>query len=168
MAESDIMATNGVIYAINSVLQPQGECMAGSGQSQVQQSCPSGQRRQLPVPSGQGRGWVCQGIGSPKVAGSSLCARREPHSCLCPTAAPRPQERGDEPADPALEIFKQASALSKVRDKGSLTAGLLERPFGGRGWGSQASAPTDRELCFCQAACWQRNQRWLQPGRNWI
>lgn len=28
--------------------------------------------------------------------------------------ASRPQERGDEPADPALEIFKQASALSKV------------------------------------------------------
>uniref|UniRef100_A0A7M4EYL2 Transforming growth factor-beta-induced protein ig-h3 n=1 Tax=Crocodylus porosus TaxID=8502 RepID=A0A7M4EYL2_CROPO len=51
VAESDIMATNGVIYAVNSVLQPQ---------------------------------------------------------------ASRPQERGDEPADPALEIFKQASALSKV------------------------------------------------------
>uniref|UniRef100_A0A8D2MU49 Transforming growth factor-beta-induced protein ig-h3 n=1 Tax=Zonotrichia albicollis TaxID=44394 RepID=A0A8D2MU49_ZONAL len=50
VAESDIMATNGVIYAVNSVLQPQ---------------------------------------------------------------ASRPQERGDEPADPALEIFKQASALSK-------------------------------------------------------
>uniref|UniRef100_A0A8D2PPP3 Transforming growth factor-beta-induced protein ig-h3 n=1 Tax=Zosterops lateralis melanops TaxID=1220523 RepID=A0A8D2PPP3_ZOSLA len=46
VAESDIMATNGVIYAVNSVLQPQ---------------------------------------------------------------ASRPQERGDEPADPALEIFKQAS-----------------------------------------------------------
>uniref|UniRef100_A0A8D2PPD3 Transforming growth factor-beta-induced protein ig-h3 n=1 Tax=Zosterops lateralis melanops TaxID=1220523 RepID=A0A8D2PPD3_ZOSLA len=54
VAESDIMATNGVIYAVNSVLQPQ---------------------------------------------------------------ASRPQERGDEPADPALEIFKQASALSKVKEK---------------------------------------------------
>lgn len=31
--------------------------------------------------------------------------------------ASRPQERGDEPADPALEIFKQASALSKVKGK---------------------------------------------------
>uniref|UniRef100_A0A8D0GWT2 Transforming growth factor-beta-induced protein ig-h3 n=1 Tax=Sphenodon punctatus TaxID=8508 RepID=A0A8D0GWT2_SPHPU len=51
VAETDIMATNGVIYAINTVLQP---------------------------------------------------------------PAFRPQERGDEPADPALEIFKQASAESKT------------------------------------------------------
>lgn len=33
--------------------------------------------------------------------------------CLCLLAS-RPNERSDEPADPALEIFKQASALSKV------------------------------------------------------
>uniref|UniRef100_A0A8D0GWP8 Transforming growth factor-beta-induced protein ig-h3 n=1 Tax=Sphenodon punctatus TaxID=8508 RepID=A0A8D0GWP8_SPHPU len=54
VAETDIMATNGVIYAINTVLQP---------------------------------------------------------------PAFRPQERGDEPADPALEIFKQASAESKVSQR---------------------------------------------------
>uniref|UniRef100_A0A8C4ULG9 FAS1 domain-containing protein n=1 Tax=Falco tinnunculus TaxID=100819 RepID=A0A8C4ULG9_FALTI len=60
------MATNGVIYAVNSVLQPQ---------------------------------------------------------------ASRPQERGDEPADPALEIFKQASALSKVKDKKSLTVEVLKLHF---------------------------------------
>lgn len=30
VAESDIMATNGVIYAVNSVLQPQGRSMVRS------------------------------------------------------------------------------------------------------------------------------------------
>uniref|UniRef100_A0A6I8NVP8 Transforming growth factor-beta-induced protein ig-h3 n=1 Tax=Ornithorhynchus anatinus TaxID=9258 RepID=A0A6I8NVP8_ORNAN len=54
VAETDIMATNGVIYAINSVLQP---------------------------------------------------------------PANRPQERGDELADSALEIFKQASAYSKTSQR---------------------------------------------------
>uniref|UniRef100_A0A452URQ0 Transforming growth factor-beta-induced protein ig-h3 n=1 Tax=Ursus maritimus TaxID=29073 RepID=A0A452URQ0_URSMA len=52
VAEADIMATNGVVYAISSVLQP---------------------------------------------------------------PAVRPQERGDELADSALDIFKQASAYSRVR-----------------------------------------------------
>ncbi|KAG8506518.1 Transforming growth factor-beta-induced protein ig-h3 [Galemys pyrenaicus] len=52
VAEADIMATNGVVYAISSVLQP---------------------------------------------------------------PANRPQERGDELADSAFEIFKQASAFSRVR-----------------------------------------------------
>ncbi|XP_061473168.1 transforming growth factor-beta-induced protein ig-h3 [Rhineura floridana] len=51
VAEADIMATNGVIYAVNSVLQP---------------------------------------------------------------PASKPNERSDEPADPALEIFRHASALSKI------------------------------------------------------
>ncbi|XP_013918722.1 PREDICTED: transforming growth factor-beta-induced protein ig-h3-like [Thamnophis sirtalis] len=51
VAEADIMATNGVIYAVNSILQP---------------------------------------------------------------PASRHNERGDEPADPSLEIFKHASALSKI------------------------------------------------------
>uniref|UniRef100_A0A7M4FY98 Transforming growth factor beta induced n=1 Tax=Crocodylus porosus TaxID=8502 RepID=A0A7M4FY98_CROPO len=64
VAESDIMATNGVIYAVNSVLQPQ---------------------------------------------------------------ASRPQERGDEPADPALEIFKQASALSKVSQRNPRLAPAVSR-----------------------------------------
>ncbi|RLW02789.1 hypothetical protein DV515_00006916 [Chloebia gouldiae] len=64
VAESDIMATNGVIYAVNSVLQPQ---------------------------------------------------------------ASRPQERGDEPADPALEIFKQASALSKVSQRNPRLAPVYSR-----------------------------------------
>lgn len=30
VAESDIMATNGVIYAVNSVLQPQGRSMVSN------------------------------------------------------------------------------------------------------------------------------------------
>ncbi|KFO88477.1 Transforming growth factor-beta-induced protein ig-h3, partial [Buceros rhinoceros silvestris] len=64
VAESDIMATNGVVYAVNSVLQPQ---------------------------------------------------------------ASRPQERGDEPADPALEIFKQASALSKVSQRNPRLAPVYSR-----------------------------------------
>ncbi|KFW89580.1 Transforming growth factor-beta-induced protein ig-h3, partial [Phalacrocorax carbo] len=64
VAESDIMATNGVIYAVNSVLQPQ---------------------------------------------------------------ASRPQERGDEPADPALEIFKQASVLSKVSQRNPRLAPVYSR-----------------------------------------
>lgn len=54
VAEADIMATNGVIYALNTVLQP---------------------------------------------------------------PAFNPNERADEPADPALEIFKHASALSKVSQR---------------------------------------------------
>ncbi|XP_053152730.1 transforming growth factor-beta-induced protein ig-h3 isoform X2 [Hemicordylus capensis] len=54
VAEADIMATNGVIYAVNTVLQP---------------------------------------------------------------PAFNPNERGDEPADPALEIFKHASALSKISQR---------------------------------------------------
>ncbi|XP_039339568.1 transforming growth factor-beta-induced protein ig-h3 [Mauremys reevesii] len=64
VAETDIMATNGVIYAVNAVLQP---------------------------------------------------------------PAFRPQERGDEPADPALEIFKQASALSKVSQRSARLAPVYSR-----------------------------------------
>lgn len=33
VAESDIMATNGVVYAVNSVLQPQGRSMARNTRS---------------------------------------------------------------------------------------------------------------------------------------
>ncbi|XP_066472308.1 transforming growth factor-beta-induced protein ig-h3 [Tiliqua scincoides] len=54
VSEADIMATNGVIYALNTVLQP---------------------------------------------------------------PAFNPHERSDEPADPALEIFKHASALSKISQR---------------------------------------------------
>lgn len=50
-----------------------------------------------------------------------------------PPLASRPQERGDEPADPALEIFKQASALSKVKDK-SPTLERLNLHFGNNDW----------------------------------
>ncbi|XP_067422741.1 transforming growth factor-beta-induced protein ig-h3 isoform X2 [Emydura macquarii macquarii] len=64
VAETDIMATNGVIYAVNTVLQP---------------------------------------------------------------PAFRPQERGDEPADPALEIFRQASALSKVSQRNARLAPVYSR-----------------------------------------
>lgn len=46
-----------------------------------------------------------------------------------PLLASRPQERGDEPADPALEIFKQASALSKVKSKKSTVVELLKLHF---------------------------------------
>ncbi|KAL8212006.1 UNVERIFIED_CONTAM: hypothetical protein K2H54_033715, partial [Gekko kuhli] len=54
VAEADIMATNGVIYAVNTVLQP---------------------------------------------------------------PAFRPNERGDEPADPAMEIFRHASATSQISQR---------------------------------------------------
>lgn len=43
VAESDIMATNGVVYAVNSVLQPQGRSVARNTRSHtitpLQQSC---------------------------------------------------------------------------------------------------------------------------------
>ena len=56
-------------------------------------------------------------------------------NAICvPPLASRPQERGDEPADPALEIFKQASALSKVKDKTCLTVELLKLHFGNNDW----------------------------------
>ncbi|XP_074865454.1 transforming growth factor-beta-induced protein ig-h3 [Carettochelys insculpta] len=64
VAESDIMATNGVIYAVNTVLQP---------------------------------------------------------------PAFWPQERRDEPADPALEIFKQASGLSKISQRNARLAPVYSR-----------------------------------------
>uniref|UniRef100_A0A8C8SHB8 Transforming growth factor-beta-induced protein ig-h3 n=1 Tax=Pelusios castaneus TaxID=367368 RepID=A0A8C8SHB8_9SAUR len=64
VAESDIMATNGVIYAVNTVLQP---------------------------------------------------------------PAFRPQERSDDPADPALEIFKHASALSKISQRNPRLAPVYSR-----------------------------------------
>ncbi|XP_053232839.1 transforming growth factor-beta-induced protein ig-h3 [Podarcis raffonei] len=64
VAEADIMATNGVIYAVNTVLQP---------------------------------------------------------------SASRPNERSDEPADPALEIFKQASALSKISHRNVRLAPVYSR-----------------------------------------
>ncbi|XP_038596358.1 transforming growth factor-beta-induced protein ig-h3 [Tachyglossus aculeatus] len=64
VVETDIMATNGVIYAINSVLQP---------------------------------------------------------------PANRPQERGDELADSALEIFKQASAYSKASQRSIRLAPAYQR-----------------------------------------
>lgn len=43
------------------------------------------------------------------------CSDKYFNALNVPPLASRPQERGDEPADPALEIFKQASALSKVK-----------------------------------------------------
>lgn len=46
-----------------------------------------------------------------------ICAPSNLSAVCVPPLASRPQERGDEPADPALEIFKQASALSKVKTK---------------------------------------------------
>lgn len=46
-----------------------------------------------------------------------ICAPSNFSAVYVPSLASRPQERGDEPADPALEIFKQASALSKVKTK---------------------------------------------------
>ncbi|XP_023387779.1 transforming growth factor-beta-induced protein ig-h3 [Pteropus vampyrus] len=64
VAESDIMATNGVVYAISSVLQP---------------------------------------------------------------PANRPQERGDELADSALEIFKQASAFSRATQSSVKLAPVYQR-----------------------------------------
>lgn len=64
VAESDIMATNGVVYAITSVLQP---------------------------------------------------------------PANRPQERGDELADSALEIFKQASAFSRASQRSVRLAPVYQR-----------------------------------------
>uniref|UniRef100_A0A9L0RJ08 Transforming growth factor-beta-induced protein ig-h3 n=1 Tax=Equus caballus TaxID=9796 RepID=A0A9L0RJ08_HORSE len=64
VAEADIMATNGVVYAINTVLQP---------------------------------------------------------------PANRPQERGDELADSALEIFKQASAFSRAAQSSVKLAPVYQR-----------------------------------------
>ncbi|XP_077182881.1 transforming growth factor-beta-induced protein ig-h3 [Paroedura picta] len=64
VAEADIMATNGVIYAVNTVLQP---------------------------------------------------------------PAFRHNERGDEPADPALEIFKHASATSKISQRSARLAPVYSR-----------------------------------------
>ncbi|XP_060096406.1 transforming growth factor-beta-induced protein ig-h3 [Heteronotia binoei] len=64
VAEADIMATNGVIYAVNTVLQP---------------------------------------------------------------PAFRPNERGDEPADPALEIFKHASASSQISQRSARLAPVYSR-----------------------------------------
>lgn len=64
VAETDIMATNGVVYAINTVLQP---------------------------------------------------------------PANRPQERGDELADSALEIFKQASAYSRAAQRSVRLAPVYQR-----------------------------------------
>lgn len=46
-----------------------------------------------------------------------MCFEEYFSAVYVPPLAFRPQERGDEPADPALEIFKQASALSKVKGK---------------------------------------------------
>ncbi|KAJ6667906.1 hypothetical protein lerEdw1_016227 [Lerista edwardsae] len=65
VSEADIMATNGVIYAVNTVLQPPGRSKTN-------------------------------------------------HVLNYVPLAFNTNERGDEPADPALEIFKHASALSKV------------------------------------------------------
>lgn len=64
VAEADIMATNGVIYAVNTILQP---------------------------------------------------------------PASKPNERSDEPADPSLEIFKHASALSKVSLRDARLAPVYSR-----------------------------------------
>ncbi|MCV4783897.1 fasciclin domain-containing protein, partial [Escherichia coli] len=64
VAETDIMATNGVVYAINTVLQP---------------------------------------------------------------PANRPQERGDELADSALEIFKKASAYSRSAQSSMRLAPVYQR-----------------------------------------
>lgn len=59
-----------------------------------------------------------------------VCFEEYFNAIYVPPLASRPQERGDEPADPALEIFKQASAISKVKDKKSLTVELLKLHFG--------------------------------------
>ncbi|XP_063148350.1 transforming growth factor-beta-induced protein ig-h3 [Candoia aspera] len=64
VAEADIMATNGVIYAVNTILQP---------------------------------------------------------------PASKPNERSDEPADPSLEIFRHASALSKVSLRDARLAPVYSR-----------------------------------------
>ncbi|XP_015271498.1 PREDICTED: transforming growth factor-beta-induced protein ig-h3 [Gekko japonicus] len=64
VAEADIMATNGVIYAVNTVLQP---------------------------------------------------------------PAFRPNERGDEPADPAMEIFRHASATSQISQRSARLAPVYSR-----------------------------------------
>lgn len=62
-----------------------------------------------------------------------MCFQEYFSAVYVPPVASRPQERGDEPADPALEIFKQASALSKVKDQKPLTAELLKLRFGNKG-----------------------------------
>nr|XP_056717375.1 transforming growth factor-beta-induced protein ig-h3 [Euleptes europaea] len=64
VAEADIMATNGVIYAVNTVLQP---------------------------------------------------------------PALRPNERADEPADPAMEIFRHASATSQISQRSARLAPVYSR-----------------------------------------
>lgn len=62
-----------------------------------------------------------------------VCFEEYFNGIYVPPLASRPQERGDEPADPALEIFKQASALSKVKDK-SPAVELLNLHFGNNDW----------------------------------
>lgn len=49
------------------------------------------------------------------VRNDMLIVSLSPKLPFLPSPANRPQERGDELADSALEIFKQASAFSRVR-----------------------------------------------------